>query len=443
MPPSFDGKHLTSLVRRSVRAAVVVLLLCIVPCLGSAPGKPDPWTIPDFSQRVNAFSLDFLKRCARVPLADHNAVLSPQGIFQALAMSYVASGGQTRKELAEVLHFSQDDQRLTDDLRRLRLQIQSAAKERRIQASVASALWLDGTFAEFRKEYKERMEKAFGASLHQTKFRDADKVCSEINCWVSKETNGRIQEVIGPQDLRSRSGLGVIDEPALLTFNAVYFKADWGSRFEPDGTRELPFHVAPKQTKIAPLMHQRSVLLYAADDQFEFLELPYVDGRFSMFVLLPREILPLAKLADPLSADGIARLRRSAAAYEVDVLFPKFAFRTHTRVKNTLDEMGAKAAFDKGQADFDRMIVKKWETYLVYISDVFQDAWIEVHEKGTEAAAATTTVHYSIGCSAGPPPLPRVDFHADHPFIFAIVHNESRSVLFVGWVTDPKGSAGH
>jgi serpin B len=88
------------------------------------------------------------------------------------------------------------------------------------------------------------------------------------------------------------------------------------------------------------------------------------------------------------------------------------------------------------------MIVKKPEAYRVYLSDVFQDAFIEVHEKGTEAAAVTTTVHYSIGCSAGPPPPRRVDFHADHPYLFAIVHNESRSVLFAGWVTDPKSPAG-
>jgi len=441
MPSRISRTILTALVRPTVRAALVVLL-CIAPLLGSGERKSNPGTIPDLSQRINAFSLDFLKRCARSPDAAPNAVLSPQSIFQGLAMSYVASGGPTRKELAEALHFPEDNERLTDDLKQLRRQIQSAAKDRRIEANVANALWLDSTYAEFRKEYTERIEKGFAASLHQAKFGDADKVSSEINRWASKETNGRIKKVIGPEDLRSRSTLGVIDEPALVSLNAVYFKADWGSRFEPDATRKLPFHIDRQRIKSAPMMHQRSVLLYAVDDQFELLEIPYVDGRFSMYVLLPREILPLAKLADELSADVIARLRRGAASCEVDVLFPKFDFHTHTSVKRTLDEMGVKAAFDKTQADFDRMIDKKWEAYRVYLSDIFQDAFIEVHEKGTEAAAVTTTVHYSLGCSAGSHRPPRVDFHADHPFVFAIVHNESRSVLFAGWITDPKGPAG-
>jgi len=60
-----------------------------------------------------------------------------------------------------------------------------------------------------------------------------------------------------------------------------------------------------------------------------------------------------------------------------------------------------------------------------------------VNEEGTEAAAATATTHFSIGCSAAPRPAP-VDFHADHPFLFMVVHNPSRSILFVGWVSDPE-----
>ncbi len=102
MPSRVDGKSLAVLVRRRVRAALVVLL-CTAPFLGSSPRKPDPWTIPDFSQRINAFSLDFLKRCVRSPDAAPNAVLSPQSIFQGLAMSYVASGGHHYRALLDWL----------------------------------------------------------------------------------------------------------------------------------------------------------------------------------------------------------------------------------------------------------------------------------------------------------------------------------------------------
>ena len=61
--------------------------------------------------------------------------------------------------------------------------------------------------------------------------------------------------------------------------------------------------------------------------------------------------------------------------------------------------MGVSSAFDKGEADFDKMIVKKPEAFRIYLSDVYHDAWIEVHKEGTEAAAATTSIHFSFGCS--------------------------------------------
>ena len=38
-------------------------------------------------------------------------------------------------------------------------------------------------------------------------------------------------------------------------------------------------------------------------------------------------------------------------------------------------------------------------------------------------------------------PPPHVVFHADHPFLFAIVHNKSYSILFAGWIANPKGLA--
>jgi len=409
--------------RRRVPTALLVLL-CTLPFLGSTPQRPEPFTIPELSQRINAFSLDLLRH------------------FHGLAASYIASGGDTRKELAAVLHFPEDNDQLTDGLRKIRGQIEAAARDKRIDVSVANSAWLDGTYAQFRKSYTDRLQKALGVSLREVSFGRAGEASREINRWASHESRGRINEVIRAEDLRSRSRAGVVDEPGLVTVNAVYFKADWASRFEADGTRNLPFHLDRSRTQDVPLMHQQSLLLHAADERFQFLELPYVGGRFSMYVFLPREILPLRQLVEPLSVERITRLRRGAAPCLADVLFPKFVFNTHVAVKDTLCEMGVKAAFDGNNADFDRMIVKKFEAYRVYLSDVFHDALIEVHERGTTAAAVTTTVHYSIGCSAAPSiHPPSIDFHADRPFVFAIVHNESRSVLFAGWISNPQGLA--
>ena len=99
--------------------------------------------------------------------------------------------------------------------------------------------------------------------------------------------------------------------------------------------------------------------------------------------------------------------------------------------------MGVKAAFRNQDADFDKMIDKKLEAFRIYVSEIYHDAWIDVNEEGTEAAAATSTVHFSFGCSAPARSMP-AEFHADHPFLFMIVHNESRSILLAGWISNPK-----
>jgi serpin B len=68
----------------------------------------------------------------------------------------------------------------------------------------------------------------------------------------------------------------------------------------------------------------------------------------------------------------------------------------------------------------------------LYLSAVIHQAFVEVDEKGTEAAAATGAVVAARGIPA-PPPV----FRADHPFLFLIRENETGSILFMGRVVDP------
>ena len=382
-----------------------------------------------------------LKRYAEGDKAEQNAILSPQGIFHGLAMSYVASGGQTRKELASVLHFPDDDQKLIKDLADLHRDLEATPWYKPAKVTVASAVWIDSTYAEFRKDYVDMLGKGFSASLHAAKFADAAKVSGEVNHWVSQKTHGKITKTVSPDDFQSRSIPGVtINEPALVSVNAVYFKMDWGSRFEKGATKPGPFHVDSATTQMAPMMHQHSVLPYAANEDFQFLEIPYIDDQYSMYVLLPQKIIGIKDLMSRVTAQTVIDLKRHAGPCMADVLLPTFEFKGHYDIKDQLENMGATTAFGGG-ADFGKMIVPNKFAQGIYIGQVYHDAWIDFHKEGTEAAAATTTVSYSVTCSAQMRPQP-VDFHADHPFLFAIVHNKSYSILFAGWIANPKGLTG-
>jgi serpin B len=92
--------------------------------------------------------------------------------------------------------------------------------------------------------------------------------------------------------------------------------------------------------------------------------------------------------------------------------------------------MGMPLAFSPGGADFSGMDGK----LDLYISTVIHQAFINVDEKGTEAAAATAVV---IGATAVRPSSDIKVFNVDHPFIFYIKDNSTGSILFMGKMMNP------
>ncbi len=414
-----------------------LLLVVVLVLLGASGAHEDDPKIPDISQRINSFTMDLLKHQAEAKDHPANIILSPQSIFHGLAVSYIASGGDTRKELGKVFYFPEKNEELLNDLACLRKQLHKVDKHNRIDVTMANSIWLDETYADFRKEYVKEVQNAFEASLNRVKFMQKERASDDINKWVSEKTRGKIQKSVDPSDFKSRSQPGIIDEPAIVTVNAVYFKADWGSRFDKASTCKRTFHTDKTSTVETPMMHQRSSLLYSENEKLKFLELPYIDNLCTMYLILPKDNIGVPDLIKTVTIDQIVKLRQRAFGCEVDVLLPKFEMRSHLGAKDALSAMGVKAAFSNQDADFDKMINKKPEAFRIYVSEIYHDAWIDVHEEGTEAAAATSTVHFSFGCSAPARPMP-AEFHADHPFLFMIIHNESRSILFAGWISNPK-----
>jgi serpin B len=71
----------------------------------------------------------------------------------------------------------------------------------------------------------------------------------------------------------------------------------------------------------------------------------------------------------------------------------------------------------------------------LYVSAVLHKAYIDVNEKGTEAAAATAVVVESL---AMPVREQFHEFRADHPFLFLLRDSTTGSILFMGRVSEPK-----
>ncbi|KAH7848850.1 hypothetical protein Vadar_009193 [Vaccinium darrowii] len=102
---------------------------------------------------------------------------------------------------------------------------------------------------------------------------------------------------------------------------------------------------------------------------------------------------------------------------------PKFKFSFGFDVLKVMDDMGKSLSLNPG--DLSEMIHNSRDAP-IFISKMFQKAYIEVNEKGT-AATAITGIAYRLLCARI---SPKISFIADHPFVFIIGEEDSGLVLF-------------
>ena len=348
-----------------------------------------------------------------------NIFFSPYSISTALAMTYEGTKGQTAEEMQKVFHFPADIDVRGPAFAKIYNEINKKDKEYKL--NTANALWAQKDYA-FLNSYFDLVGKYYGGKVTNLDFiGETEKSRVTINDWVEDQTNDKIKDIIPPGVLNPMTRL-------VLT-NAIYFKGTWVKQFDEKNTKEQDFRVSPGNTVKVPMMSltgKDAKFNYTETDKLQVLELLYKGNELSMLVLLPKED-NLDSISDSLNAEKLAGLRSSLREQQVDVFLPKFKFETKYFMADTLSDMGMPTAFTQGKADFSGMTGNQD----LFISKVIHQAFVEVNEEGTEAAAATVVI---MTMSA----MPRQTiFMADHPFIFIIQQKETGNILFLGKVIDP------
>lgn len=349
-----------------------------------------------------------------------NLFFSPLSLSTALAMTYAGARGQTAAQMAAVLHFPADQQRLHSAFATLSKDLHAESETQGYQLHVANALWGQKGYR-FREDFLLTTKTHYGAGLQEVDFRTAaEEARKTINAWVEQQTKDTIKDLIPP---------GVLDAlTRLVLTNAIYFKGDWLSPFMKPLTKEEDFKVSADRQLTVLLMHQTGFFNYFAGDNFQALELPYVGGKLSMVVLLPKKVDGLTEFEQSLTAQNLTQWLPQLQRREVEVTLPKFKVTAEFTLNEVLSRMGMPLAF-RAAADFSGMREEKD----LYLSAVIHKAYVDVNEEGTEAAAATGIGMRTL--SLGPPPA---IFRADHPFVFLIRYNSSGSILFLGRMAQPQ-----
>jgi serine protease inhibitor len=324
------------------------------------------------------------------------------------------------------------------------------------ELTVVNGLWGDKEYP-FRLEFVNTLHKYYatgGVALMD--FRnDAEAARSTINDWCRQQTNGRITDPL-PQG-------SVTSDTRLVLANAIYFLGHWTDPFDANQTKDADFFLNKSDRVQAPLMHKPYAWnayaafnadgscfetpqmydpknideskLYPGDRGFLVAELPYKGGQLAMTVLLPRQPEGLANLEKMLTPEHLRQWLGRLQGRTVHLFLPKFKLQTEYEMNETLKALGMTRAFDTGKADFSGMSSAGEPLCL---SAVFHKAFVEVNEKGTEAAAFSGVL--APAAEAMPPKLvPFIpEFKADRPFIFLIRDRKTGTILFLGRVEDPR-----
>ncbi|CDW61167.1 Serpin-like protein [Trichuris trichiura] len=249
-------------------------------------------------------------------------------------------------------------------------------------------------------------------------FKKGLEACKHINDWVEKKTKGKIKDLI-PQD-------AIKPLTRLVLINAIYFKADWKAPFKTALTKKTTFYVKQDEEKTVEMMQMNKEFPYSETDEYQILGIPYVTEKLLMYFVLPKEKFGLKNMMTKLNAKKLLDLFDSAIERQVEVHIPKFKLEYELKLKQTLQRFGLTDMFSERLANFSKITGKRD----LYVSEAFHKAFIEINEKGSEAAAATAIIFMeatSVGVRMSPPKL-----IADHPFLFAIMDRSNRIVLFVG-----------
>ncbi|KAM3261946.1 hypothetical protein ACQJBY_052558 [Aegilops geniculata] len=367
-----------------------------------------------------------------------NVAFSPLSLHAALSLIAAGAGGATRDQLVATLGADEAEglHAFAEQVMQLVLTDSSGAGGPRV--SFASAVFSDASLP-LKPSFKEVAVAKYRAETHSVDFKTkAAEVVGQVNSWVDQVTSGLIKEMLPAGSIEA--------DTRLVLGNALYFKGTWVQKFHASDTKDDNFHLLDKtyffqkhKTIKAPFMSSTKNQYISSFENLKVLKLPYEQGgdkrQFSMYILLPEAQDGLWSLAEKLTSEP-EFLEKHIPARAVPVgqfKIPKFKISFDFEASKLFKSLGLQLPFNT-EADLSEMVDSPLGESMC-VSSIFHKSFVEVNEEGTEAAAATVAVVMCKSVSEVPPM--KVDFIADHPFLFVIREDVTGVVLFVGHVVNP------
>lgn len=410
--------------RKSITVVAVFVLLAgfiLIQCTDkSADPQPVDRELTALEKQLarsgNEFGFKFFKQIVsqEAQKGQSNVFVSPLSVSMALGMTYNGARGETKTAMEECLELqgmtidevNESYQSLIGLLQQL---------DPSVKFEIANSIWYRQGF-EVNEGFIDLNQAYFDAEVAELDFDDpASK--GIINKWVSEKTNNKIPSIveqINPLDI-------------MFLINAIYFKGDWTTTFDEEKTKPMEFTRPGGSTVTVDGMRMSDAeMKFLANDEVIGLQMPYGDGDFAMTLLMPVEGLDVDALVAKLDDASWNQWLGEFGEGKHDIVVPKFKLSYKAQLNEVLASLGMEIAFDAMRANFDGI----GEDKDLHISRVLHKSFIQVDEKGTEAAAATSVV---VGTTSAP----QYQWIFNRPFIYIIHATGSNTILFMGKLIEP------
>ncbi|MFA9391609.1 MAG: serpin family protein [Prolixibacteraceae bacterium] len=359
----------------------------------------------------NAFGIDLFKAINETETGNFN--ISPLSVSLALAMTYNGAEGETKMAMEEALRLNN---LTTDEINQSYQALVKALMEAdpKVTMEIAQSIWYRLGYNVL-EDFKTVNQTYYDAEVNELDFA-RDDAKDIINGWIEDKTHNKIKDMIKQVD----SG------HVMFLINAIYFNGEWQHKFDIDDTQKREFYTSEEKSIEVDMMQKKDSVMLVNNELFSAIAMPYGRGNFNMVVILPNDGLSCNDLVAEFEPERWTNWMASLQpAKDVDIWLPKFKDEYKIKLNDVLSTMGMELAFQPN-ADFSGIngIGGIWIDYVQH------NTFIDVSEKGTEAAAATVV---AIRENAMMPN----NFHVNRPFIYAITEKETGAILFIGKMVEP------
>lgn len=345
---------------------------------------------------------------------NENLFISPVSINLALGMARNGANNATLDSIEQVMHLAgmtsqeinETFQSLINDLSNL---------DNQVTLNIANSIWYDVNL-QVESPFIQSNQQYFNAEVTALDFSDPTSV-EIINNWVSSKTNEKIKTII--------NNLSPYDRMVLI--NAIYFKGNWKYQFDENETYEGNFLLEDNSPSECKFMKMKLDAEIMNNEFARGIKLPYGNESYEMVVLMPHESVSIQELVNQLTAENWSQWNTAfSMETEVNLHLPRFTFEYEKSLNEVLINQGMGIAFGD-QADFSGIS----QTEFLYISEVLHKSYVEVNEKGTEAAAVTAIVFETTSI-----PMEKY-FIANKAFVFLIQEKQTGAIMFMGKLGKP------